>query len=74
MATPNGIIPGTVLVDGFVAGTWKIVRARRSAVLAVTPFAPLAAADRAEVEAEGARLLAFAAAGAVDHDVRVAAP
>jgi len=59
----NGLKPA-FLMDGFVAGTWKIRTARRTATLEVTPFAPLPAAARRELEAEGQRLFAFAARGA----------
>ncbi|MDD9369260.1 MAG: winged helix DNA-binding domain-containing protein, partial [Acidimicrobiales bacterium] len=70
---PNGLLPGTVLVDGMVAGIWSIERATGAATLTVTPFGPWSGADRAAVEDEGAALLAFAAE-AHDHDVRVLAP
>jgi winged helix DNA-binding protein len=59
----NGLKPA-FLVDGFVAGTWRLRTARRSADLEVTPFEPLPAAARRELEDEGRRLLAFAARGA----------
>ena len=59
----NGLRPG-FLVDGFVAGTWKLRAARRSTTLEVKPFARLPAATRRELEDEGRRLLAFAAGGA----------
>ena len=59
----NGLKPA-FLVDGFVAGTWKLRTGRRSAELEVTPFEPLPAAARRELEDEGRRLLAFAARGA----------
>ena len=52
--TNNGQIHGTVLVDGFVAATWKLGRAG----LTVTPFGRLGHRD--EIEAEGERLKAFA--------------
>jgi Winged helix DNA-binding domain len=58
----NGLRPA-FLVDGFVAGTWKLRTARRSTTLEVEPFAPLPAAARRELEDEGRRLLAFAARG-----------
>jgi hypothetical protein len=61
----GGRVLGTVLLDGFVAGTWKIDRAKGRATLLVTPFGPVAAADRAALEAEGAGLLAFAAPDAI---------
>ena len=59
----NGLKPA-FLVDGFVAGTWKLRTARRSTTLEVKPFAPLPVAARRELEEEGRRLLAFAARGA----------
>jgi hypothetical protein len=59
----NGLKPA-FLVDGFVAGTWKLRTARRSTRLEVKPFAPLPAAARRQLEDEGRRLLAFAARGA----------
>jgi len=67
--TKNGIFPGTVLVDGFVAGMWRIVRARGAATLAVELFGPASAAERGAVTAEGERLLGFAAPGD-DHEIR----
>jgi hypothetical protein len=52
-------VAATVLVDGTVAATWSIRRADDTAVLEVQPLRPLAAADRAAVEDEAQRLLAF---------------
>ena len=72
--TPNGIFPGTILVDGFVAGTWKIERSRGAATLRVEPFAPLAPDDEAALAAGGERLLDFAAAEAPAREVRFTAP
>jgi hypothetical protein len=46
-----------VLVDGFVAGTWKLDAGR----VAVEPFAPLPRAVRRELGEEAARLKAFLA-------------
>jgi hypothetical protein len=70
----NAVLPGTVLVDGMVAGIWSIERAKGSATLAVTPFAPPTPAQRDEITAEGARLLDVAAADADRLDVRITAP
>jgi hypothetical protein len=67
--TVNGIVRGTVLVDGFVGGTWRFDRAKGSAAVVVTPFAPLRPADRDALTDEGARLLAASDPGAA-HDVR----
>ena len=52
---PNGDVAQTILVDGFVAGTWKVEKKR----LQVEPFTRLPKAVRDELEAEGERLLAF---------------
>jgi Winged helix DNA-binding domain len=49
----------TVLVDGFACGTWTIADGR----LDVGFFADVTARDRAAVDAEGERLLAFAGDG-----------
>ena len=72
--TVNGIIRSTVLVDGFVRGIWKITKAKRTATLEIAPFRRLAARDRSVVEAEGSRLLAFTAAEADTHDIRLLPP
>ena len=51
----NGDVAPTFLVDGFVAGTWRVEGER---VLA-EPFEPLPATGRREVADEAARLTAF---------------
>lgn len=63
--TVNGIIRGTVLVAGFVGGTWKLRRERAGVSVEIEPFTETTAAQRREISDEGARLLAFAADGAV---------
>jgi hypothetical protein len=50
-----------VLLDGMVAGWWRIERSREGLRLAVQTFERLGARERAELEAEGAALLDFAA-------------
>ncbi|HEY0016680.1 MAG TPA: winged helix DNA-binding domain-containing protein [Longimicrobium sp.] len=72
--TVNGIIRPTLLVGGFVVGMWKMERERGAATLLIQPFEPLSAPDRAALEDEGARLLAFAAADAERRDVRFERP
>jgi hypothetical protein len=72
--TVNGIIRPTILVDGFVAGMWKMERERGVATLLIQPFEPLSAPDRAALEDEGSRLLSFAAGDAERRDVRFEPP
>ena len=57
----------TFLVDGFVAGTWRI----DGATLTVRPLRPLAARDRRAVMDEAERLLAFAGPPDGARDVRL---
>jgi hypothetical protein len=67
----GGILPGTVLVDGFVHGMWKIERKAKGATLVVTPFRRVAKKVAAAIDCEGQDLLAFAAPDAEDRDVRL---
>src|SRR3984885_2771599 len=66
----NGIFSGTVLIDGFVQGMWRVTIARRAAVLTVEMFGPVGRRDRDAVAAEGERLLDFAARGSPDAELR----
>ncbi len=57
--TVNGIFPGAVLIDGFVAGLWRLARARNAAALTVELFA--SGGPREEIAEEAERMLqAFA--------------
>jgi hypothetical protein len=67
----NGFQP-PFLLDGFVGGTWKVARTKDRATLALRPLRRLASADRAALEGEGGRLLAFLAPEARRRDVRLA--
>ena len=51
----NGDVAQTFLVDGFVAGTWRVEKGR----VTVDAFAPLSRSVRREVEDEAGRLEAF---------------
>ncbi len=63
-----------VLVDGFVAGFWKIVPDRDAATLFIEPLRPLPREDTAALTEEGGRLLTFAGEGARTHDIRFIPP
>jgi hypothetical protein len=60
--TENGIIRSTILVDGFVCGTWKITRDHGTATLIIEPFKQLSEQEQEALAKEGAQLLQFAAA------------
>ena len=61
---------GSVLVDGFLGGKWRITRERGRATLSIETDGFWSTADRLAVAEEGARLLAFMAADGHDHDVQ----
>ena len=68
------MIPGAVLIDGFVAGMWRLARSRDAATLTIELFGPARPRDADErdaLTAEAKRVLAFGAPGAA-HEVRFA--
>jgi hypothetical protein len=67
--TINGVFPGAVLIDGFVAGMWRLARTKSTATLTVELFG--STRERAQVAREAERMLAFCASGA-SHDIRFA--
>ncbi len=83
LRSPNGVLPGTVLVDGQVAGTWSVARdrlpslagaprsVRERAVLTVRPLERWTAADRREAVEEAQRLVQFLADDAAERQVVV---
>jgi hypothetical protein len=64
---------GALLVDGVVAASWRLQRARRAATLTIAPLRTIARRDRAAVSREAERLLAFAAPEATTRRVAFAA-
>ena len=59
----HGATTGTLLVDGVWQADWKITANPDRAVLEITPFTRLTAADEEAIAAEGARLIEFVAPG-----------
>jgi hypothetical protein len=76
IASKNGMVPASVLVDGFVRGTWKTARSRGKATLQIKPFEPLTNVDRAALVEEGERIIRFVAEpdGAESYEIRFAEP
>ena len=63
------LVRGSVLVDGFFRGLWKIGRQRGVATLNIESYGSLSNQDRDTVADEGARLLTFAASDAKDRQI-----
>jgi len=65
---------GGVLIDGFVGAAWRIRREKTAATMTVTLYVPVSGEQRAEVEAEGQRLLTFLAAEADGREIHIVEP
>jgi len=61
LASRNGMVPATFLVDGFVRGTWKTERIRGKVTLAIEPFETLSKEERDALAEESERLVRFVA-------------
>jgi hypothetical protein len=76
--THNGLVKGTLLVDGAIRGRWEIIRQRGAATLLITQFGygsrkdVLSKKDMVALTSAGARLLKFAEHGTETHDIRFA--
>ena len=70
IASRNGMVPATILLDGFVAGVWKIEKSRVVATLVIEPFETLPKQDREALAEEGEHLVHFVEDGAKTHDIR----
>jgi hypothetical protein len=60
---------GSILVDGFIRGTWRIDTKRAESVLKVGLFDSLTPADRTDVEAEAERLAQFLVPDATTREI-----
>ena len=68
---PDNAWVKTFLLDGFVAGFWKISEEKDAAMLLLEPFGRITKKDQAALTAEGMRLLDFAAPEVKRKKVRV---
>lgn len=71
LVSKNLLVAATYMVDGRVAGTWKIARQKASATLTLSPFYAVPKADMAALEAEGLALLAFAEPDAKKREIAI---
>jgi hypothetical protein len=73
--TQNGLIAGMALIDGFVAGNWRIKATKKHALLTITSFSgkPYKKQDAEALTREGQRLLRFTAPDAATADVAFSA-
>ncbi len=74
IVTRNLKVLATFLVDGLVAGTWKIERKGKAATLILEPFEALAAPIREALADEGLRALQFCEEDAQTFDLKIESP
>ena len=74
IVTANLKVLATFLVDGRVAGTWKVARKGKSATLVLEPFEAIAAPFRDALAEEGLRALRFSESDAQAFDLTIAEP
>jgi hypothetical protein len=71
LITKNLQVPATILVDGRIAGTWRIERKGAAATLAIEPFKTLKRPARTALTREGLALLRFLEPEAVGLSVAI---
>ncbi|WUV13023.1 winged helix DNA-binding domain-containing protein [Amycolatopsis sp. NBC_01488] len=69
--TQNGLVKGTLLVDGQVRGFWEITKAKKAAAIELSPFEKLPKRDLAALESAAGRLVTWAEPAAETQEVRV---
>ena len=69
----ENVLASWLLVDGFLAGTWKITCGKDVATLTIDPFAKLSKQEKNAVTEEGTKLLAFMTPETKNHGVRFGA-
>lgn len=70
VVTKNLLVLPTFLVDGFVAGTWKAARARKTVTLTMSPFGALTKTVRSQLTKEAEKLIRFAEPEAAEYIVK----
>ncbi|PRQ08929.1 winged helix DNA-binding domain-containing protein [Enhygromyxa salina] len=73
IVSKNLQVSATFLIDGFVAGTWKLERSKQAATVALSAFIELDKRQRAALTDEAEALLRFAEPDAPRHAVKFSA-
>ena len=74
ISSRNGMVPATVLLGGFVRGTWKTERASGRTTLVISPFESLTKKSRNALTSEGERLVRFTTENAEAFEIRFNEP
>ena len=71
---PSAAGSSSLLIDGFIKGSWRLTRSGKTALLSVQPIETLPAKTRTALEVEAEGLLVFLARGSELRDLRVLDP
>ena len=71
MWSANGVLPGTLLVDGEVAASWRLERGDDAAVLQISPLADIPRSEHDAIRDEGLGLLTLLAHDVTHHSVHL---
>ena len=71
MIRKNGDVLPTFLIDGFVAGSWRVKRMTKVAALLLDAFEPVPRGWKRELLEEGERLLGFLEPDAPAYEVKI---
>lgn len=66
---PGLRVAATILVDGFVAGAWKVERVKKAATLKIEPFTTISATSKKALTEEGERLVRWIESDATTFEV-----
>jgi hypothetical protein len=67
---PNGRFPSSILIDGFFAGQWRVIRQGQQASVVIELFDSRHSVHYAALAAEGMRLLAYVASDCTQQHVQ----
>jgi Winged helix DNA-binding domain len=67
----NGVYPATIMIDGFLAGTWSLEVSKNTAKLRLEPYRKVSRLEAEEMQAEAERLLLLSVPKTVTREVEL---
>ena len=74
IATKNAVLPGIFLLDGFVAGIWRVDIEKKAATMVLTPFRRLSQKNASALKSPARSLAKFVADTAESHQIIIEQP
>ncbi len=67
----NGVYPATIMLDGFLAGTWSLEIIKNTAILRLEPYRKVLKSEAEEIQAEAERLLFLSTPKTITREVEL---